>query len=79
MAGEGVVIDNAITIRSTKNYSGSGPTAFGFKRGEKAEWPHVELAVSLPAGREDLAESLVKELMEQIDRFVLDNNLDGSE
>ena len=59
------------TLKMTEHLNGSGKEAFG---GVKT-WPAVELTVSLPTGREDLARDLAERLKETIAQFVCDAGL----
>jgi hypothetical protein len=72
-----VFYDNSCEVELTTHYSGSGLGSFGFTDpGEKRQWPHINVSVSLPVWGEDLRSELATEFMKVIDRFLEKHNLE---
>ena len=62
----------AVEVQRRTHHNGSGPSAFG----GASSWPAVKLVASLPTGREDLADELVRELAATVEGFLLRHGLD---
>jgi hypothetical protein len=70
-AGPNHSTHNGSSIEVSPHFNGSGPQAFGGAN----SWPHVRADVSLPVGKEELAQELALRLRETIAEFLFNHDL----
>ena len=63
--------DRDVVIECNYNYSGSGVGSFN----NFEKWPHIGVSIALPAGREDIRDSLAIDLRDLIKEFISEHDL----